>query len=257
MRRRGAGLKRFHALGRRVEPMVGILLDQLQDVIGYRFRNSDLLLEAVTHSSYVQGDSGQGRDNERLEFLGDAVLNFLVSVRLAEAFPEYEEGELSRARARLVTAAHLADVAAGLGLGKYLRLGRGEEKTGGREKAALRVNALEALVAALFRDGGLDTSRLFVEKFVLPPDLTARSADLFSTDFKSALQEHLQASRLGPVEYRVVEEKGPEHRKTFTVEVSAGEGLRARGNGKSKKAAEQQAAECLLSHLAEKRATGE
>jgi ribonuclease-3 len=235
--------------------MAGVLLDQLQKVIGYQFRNPELLLEAVTHSSHVQESSRRGRDNERLEFLGDAVLNFLVSVRLIEAFPDYEEGELSRARARLVTSAHLAEVASQLELGKYLRLGRGEEKTGGRTKAALQVNALEALLAALFRDGGLEASRVFIEKFVLPSDLAAQSAALFSTDFKSALQERLQASRLGPGEYRVVEEKGPEHRKTFTVEVTAGGELRARGSGKSKKAAEQQAAERLLAKLGGKRLT--
>ena len=113
----------------------------------------------------------------------------------------------------------------------------------------------EALLAALFRDGGLEASRVFIEKFVLPSDLAAQSADLFSTDFKSALQERLQASRLGPGEYRVVEEKGPEHRKTFTVEVTAGDELHARGSGKSKKAAEQQAAERLLAKLAGKRPT--
>jgi ribonuclease III len=237
--------------------MAGVHLDQLQKAIGYEFRNPELLVEAVTHSSYVQESSRKGRDNERLEFLGDAVLSFLVSVRLIEDFPEYEEGELSRARARLVTSAHLAEVAARLNLGKYLRLGRGEEKTGGREKSALQVNALEALLAALFRDGGLEASRLFIERFVLPPDLAARSAELFSTDFKSTLQERLQAARLNPAVYRVVEEKGPEHRKTFTVEVSAGDGLRARGRGKSKKTAEQQAAECLLVSLAERRQPGE
>src|SRR5512146_2911274 len=128
--------------------MTGVLLDELQSVIGYRFRQPDLLLEALTHSSYVQESPRKGRDNERLEFLGDAILSFLVSVRLAENFPEIEEGELSRARARLVTAAHLAEMAGRIELGKYLRLGRGEEKTGGREKSALRVNALEAVVAA-------------------------------------------------------------------------------------------------------------
>jgi ribonuclease III len=229
--------------------MAGVLLDQLQEAIGHRFEHPELLVEALTHSSYVQENSRKGRDNERLEFLGDAVLNFLVSVRLADAFPEYEEGKLSRARAQLVTAAHLAQVAGRLELGRYLRLGRGEEKTGGREKSALRVNALEALLAAIYRDSGLDAARRFVERFVLPPDLTAPPEDLFSTDYKSALQEHLQAARLGPAEYRVVEEKGPEHRKTFTVEVLAGENLRARGYGKSKKAAEQQAAERLLESL--------
>jgi ribonuclease-3 len=239
------------------EPMAAGLLNQLQTAIGYQFRDPGLLLEAVTHSSHVQESSRKGRDNERLEFLGDAVLSFLVSVRLIEAFPDYEEGELSRARARLVTATHLARVAARLELGKYLRLGRGEEKTGGREKAALQVNALEALLAALFRDGGLEAARAFIERFVLPTDMQASSAELFSTDFKSTLQERLQAARLSPAVYRVVEEKGPEHRKTFTVEVSAGYDLRARGKGKSKKAAEQQAAECLLGNLAERRLPGE
>jgi ribonuclease III len=233
--------------------MTGVLLDELQSVIGYRFRQPELLLEAVTHSSFVQESSRKGRDNERLEFLGDAILSFLVSVRLAECFPEIEEGELSRARARLVTSAHLADAAARFELGKYLRLGRGEEKTGGREKSALRVNALEALIAALYRDGGLEAAGAFVDQFVLPPDLKAGAEELFSTDYKSALQEHLQASRLGPAEYRVVEEKGPEHRKIFMVEVAAHKGLRALGKGSSKKAAEQRAAESLLASLAGKR----
>lgn len=237
--------------------MAGVHLDQLQEAIGHRFEHPELLVEALTHSSYVQEDSRKGRDNERLEFLGDAVLNFLVSVRLADAFPQYEEGKLSRARARLVTAAHLAKVAGRLELGRYLRLGRGEEKTGGREKSALRVNALEALLAAIYRDAGLGAAGAFVEKFVLPPDLTEKAEELFSTDYKSALQESLQASRRGPVEYRVVEEKGPEHRKTFTVEVRAGADLGARGHGKSKKAAEQQAAERLLEHLKKKGRTDE
>lgn len=224
-------------------------MEDLEKLIDHRFRDPSLLFEAFTHSSFVQENSRKGRDNERLEFLGDAVLNFLVSVRLAETFPEYEEGKLSRARARLVTAAHLAKVAGHLELGKYLRLGRGEEKTGGRDKSALGVNALEALIAALYRDGGLEAARAFVEKFVLPPDLAQNSADLFSTDYKSALQERLQAARLGPAAYRIVEEKGPEHRKIFTVEVVAAGDLRARGHGKNKKAAELQAAERLLEDL--------
>jgi ribonuclease III len=224
-------------------------LEGLEKDIHYKFRNPDLLLEALTHSSYVQEASRKGRDNERMEFLGDAVLNFLVSARLAETFPDYEEGKLSRARARLVTAVHLAQVAARLELGKYLRLGRGEEKTGGRDKAALRVNALEALVAALYRDGGLEAAHAFVEKFVLPPDLTQNSSELFTTDYKSALQERLQAAHLAPATYRIVEEKGPEHRKTFTVEVIVAGDLRARGHGKNKKAAELQAAQHLLKTL--------
>lgn len=227
-------------------------LDELQDALGYRFGNPRLLLEALTHSSYAQEVSACPRDNEQLEFLGDAVLTFVVSVLLADAFPGWEEGKLTRARARLVAAAHLSTVASQLQLGNYLRLGRGEEKTGGRAKAALLVNALEALVAALYRDGGLDAVRQFVLRFILPPDLQASAEALFTIDYKSALQEYLQAGRLGPAEYRVVEESGPEHQKTFTVEVSAGENLAARGRGGSKKSAEQQAAKRVLERLGKK-----
>jgi ribonuclease III len=229
--------------------MPGSLWEELQDLIGYRFRQPELLLEALTHSSFTQEDSRQGRDNERLEFLGDAVLNFLVTVRLSEAFPRLEEGDLSRARARLVTAAHLSQVAQHLELGRYLRLGRGEEHSGGRNKSTLRVDALEALLAAIYRDGGMEAARSFVERFVLPEDLEASAERLLSTDHKSALQEYLQSQRLSPASYHVVEEKGPEHRKTFVVEAASGNGLRARGRGGSKKAAEQQAAQGLMERL--------
>lgn len=235
--------------GRHDARMSGPALEKLQDVLGHRFRQPELLHEALTHSSFVQEDSCQGRDNERLEFLGDSVLNFLVSARLVEAFPQWEEGKLSKARAHLVTAAHLARVASKLDLGEYLRLGRGEERTGGRHKPALRVDALEALVAALYSDGGLEAARAFVNRFVLPEDVRSSAEELFSADHKSALQEHLQASHLAPARYRIVDETGPEHRKVFTVEAVAAEGAKARGRGRSKKAAEQQAAGRLLKRL--------
>ncbi len=238
--------------GQRSPRMAGSSLEKLEDLIGYRFREPKLLFEALTHSSHVSEASDGSRDNEQMEFLGDAILNFVVSVRLTETFPQYEEGNLTRARASLVSAPHLSEVAACLELGEYLRLGRGEEKTGGRSKSALRVNALEALIAALYRDGGLDAAGQFVEKFILTPDLAKRADDLFSIDYKSALQEHMQAERLGPAEYRVVDEMGPEHQKIFTVEVNAGEDLMARGRGGSKKAAEQQAAQALLDRLGRK-----
>ncbi|HEV2178417.1 MAG TPA: ribonuclease III [Terriglobia bacterium] len=223
--------------------------ENLQDLIGYRFRDPKLLLEALTHSSYARETSAPDRDNEQLEFLGDAVLNFLVSVRLADAFPDYAEGKLSRARARLVAAEHLGRVAGELGLGSYLRLGRGEEKTGGRVKSRLMVNGLEALVAAIFRDGGLGPAEQFISKVILPPDLGAVATELFSIDYKSALQEYLQAERLRPASYRVIDEAGPEHCKTFAVEAVAGESLTARGSGGNKKAAEQEAAKALLERL--------
>jgi len=145
-------------------------LKGLQACIGYQFRSRQLLLEALTHSSYARERSGRVRDNERLEFLGDAVLNLLVSVRLADTFPQYKEGNLSRARARLVETEHLARTATTLGLGKYLRLGRGEQKTGGAAKATLLGDALEALVAALYRDGGLAAAQGFVDRFVIPQE---------------------------------------------------------------------------------------
>jgi ribonuclease III len=229
--------------------MVRSSLDNLQDALGYRFRNPELLLEAFTHSSFARESSPGVRDNEQMEFLGDAVLNFLVSVRLADAFPEGPEGKLSRARAGLVSAAHFAQVAARLGLGRCLRLGRGEEKTDGRAKPALLANALEALVAALFRDGGLEAAEVFVDRYILPPDFREDAAGLFSVDFKSALQELLQSEHRPPAEYRVTEESGPEHEKLFTVEVTAAGGRAARGTGRSKKAAEQRAAELLLEQL--------
>lgn len=233
--------------------------DVLQERIGYQFRNPQWLTDALTHSSYARETTSYARettsyrDNEQLEFLGDAVLNYLVSVRLADAFPDYPEGKLSRARARLVAAEHLSRVALSLELGSYLRLGRGEEKTGGRAKLSLMVNALEALVAAIYRDGGIRAARRFVYRFILPTDLEAVALDLFTIDYKSALQEYLQAERLGPTTYRVVSEAGPEHRKIFTVEATAGANGTARGSGNSKKTAEQQAAHALLELLRKKR----
>ena len=225
-------------------------LKALQAYIGHQFKDRQLLIEALTHSSYARESSGRIRDNERLEFLGDAVLNFVVSARLADTFPEYSEGSLSRARARLVEAEHLARAAISLGLGEYLRLGRGEKKTGGDKKATLVADALEAVIAALYQDGGLEAAQAFVDRFIIPQDLAARADDLLSVDYKSALQEYLQARRLPLARYRIVREAGPEHQKVFTVELTAGGEWMTQGSGGSKKAAEQQAARNLLDSLA-------
>jgi ribonuclease-3 len=227
-------------------------LETFQELLGYRFRNIHFLVEALTHSSFAQESADRVRDNEQLEFLGDAVLNFLVSVVLVGAFPQTPEGQLTRARSRLVAAPHLGRVATKLGLGGYLRLGRGEEKTGGRSKANLLVNALEAVVAALYCDGGLEAARAFVQRFILPEDLESSADELFWVDYKSALQEILQAERQMPVEYRIIEESGPQHQKIFTVEVIVGENVVARGRGGSKKVAEQQAARVALELLGRK-----
>ncbi|MGH9405388.1 MAG: ribonuclease III [Terriglobia bacterium] len=221
-------------------------IEHLQETIGYRFRKPELLIEALTHSSYASESSGRPKNNEQLEFLGDAVLGFVVSSKLADAFPDCPEGKLSRARSRLVATEALSEAAGRLGLGDYLRLGHGEEKTGGRAKSRLAVDALEALVAAIYRDGGVRAARRFILHFILPADLKAAKDLLFAVDYKSALQEHLQAGRLGAASYHIVSESGPEHRKTFTVEVSAC-GRAAHGRGASKKIAEQDAArQCLM-----------
>ncbi len=237
---------------RRSKRMAENYPDLLQAKIGYQFRNLTFLLEALTHTSFAQESPDRPRDNEQMEFLGDAVLTFVVSIMLADAFPDWEEGKLTRARAHLVAAPHLHSVASRLNLGQHLRLGRGEEKTGGRDKPALLVNAVEALVAALYRDGGIEAARDFIARFVVPEDLRSVSSALFSIDYKSALQEHLQAEKFPPAEYRVVEEAGPEHQKTFTVEALAGDNLSARGRGGSKKAAEQEAARLILNNLGRK-----
>ncbi|MGH9471081.1 MAG: ribonuclease III [Terriglobia bacterium] len=231
--------------------MASSLTDTLQDHIAYRFQKPEWLLEALTHSSYARETSGPVRDNEQLEFLGDAVLGFVVSFRLADAFPGHPEGKLSRARSRLVAAENLSKAAARLDLGRYLRLGRGEEKTGGRFKSRLAVNALEALVAAIYLDGGLHAAEEFISAFILPSDLKDAKHDLFTIDYKSSLQERLQAEGRGAVCYEVIEEAGPQHRKTFLVEARA-LGISARGSGESKKLAEQEAAKNLLDALVEK-----
>jgi len=223
--------------------------NQFQILLGHQFQDPQFLLEALTHSSFAQESPDRPRDNEQMEFLGDAVLNFIVSVILADAFPDWEEGKLTRARSHLVAAPHLHRVANRLGLGEQLRLGRGEEKTGGRTKPALLVNALEALVAALYRDGGVDAARAFIERFIMPEEQEVPAQELFRIDYKSALQERLQADRRPPAEYRVVEESGPEHQKIFTVEVIAGDHRAARGRGGSKKAAEQEAARSIMAEM--------
>lgn len=232
--------------------MVQPSFDRLEKRIGYQFQNKGLLIEALTHSSYAQEVSQPVSDNERMEFLGDAVLNLAVTVRLTEAFPDYDEGKLSLARSGLVAANHLAKVAAGLELGKYLRLSPSEEKSGGRNKPGILADALEALLAAIFRDGGLEPAAAFVEQMVLPPDLSTHVNGLLATNYKGALQERLQAKGQPTAHYRVVEEDGLEHEKTFTVEVKAGDGVVARGSGGSKKAAQQQAAKRALELLAAK-----
>lgn len=238
----------------------------LEQALGHSFKRVELLDQALTHTSQAReqeaqqtaGDSRVG-DNEQLEFLGDAILGFIVSRELFQRFPHFREGELSKLRAHLVSEKHLIRVARELNLGAHLRLGRGEENSGGRHKTALLVDALEAVLAALFLDGELAPVRSLVLKYILEPELCRLSQSgqgLPMSDYKSALQERLQAIGRSQTTYVLVETQGPEHRKIFTVEAR----LRAldgpesefigRAEGSTKKDAEQDAARQVLEYLA-------
>lgn len=224
------------------------MFEELESKIGHRFEKPELLERAMTHSSCAN-ELGLTTDNEQFEFLGDSVLGFIISDRLVKHFPELNEGKLSKLKSFLVSAKNLYQVAEQLDLGKYLRLGRGEEKTGGRVKHALLVDALEALIAAIYVDGGLPRAERFVDEFVFA---RVREIDLHMlemTDPKSALQEKLQALKRLPAEYNVIRETGPDHCKVFTVEVCVGNDFRGVAEGLSKKTAEQEAARLALRHF--------
>lgn len=238
----------------------------LEAALDYRFRDLGLLTQALTHSSQAREMDSQtsgasvrrAQDNEQLEFLGDSILSLVTSEELFRRFPEFSEGELSKLRAHVVSEKHLVQVARHLSLGEHLRLGRGEEKSGGRAKTALLADAVEAVLAAIYLDGGLEQARKFVLREVLAPELDSveRHGGLLPVlDFKSALQERTQSLGLPQPNYVLVKESGPEHRKTFTVEAQVTlkdpkAEMARQAEGASKKAAEQEAARQLLDELA-------
>ena len=232
-------------------------LGELEAALGHSFANRELLLRALTHSSLASETSGAVKDNEQFEFLGDAVLGFVTSQALFARYPDFKEGQLSKLRAHLVSARHLLHTARELDLGRYLRLGRGEEKTGGRSKSTLLVDALEATIAAMFLDGGIEPARRFILTNIVEPEFSRLGADPareWNTDFKSRLQEALQAlGRPAPL-YGTVDEIGPDHRKTFVVSarIIAATGNvehEVHGSASTKKLAEQRAAEQGLQWL--------
>ena len=204
----------------------------------YRFRNLGLLDQALRHSSYAHDNPGSGPSNERLEFLGDAVLALTVSTLLLARFPESSEGEMSRGRAALVNARQLASLARRLDLGAYLLLGRGEEGQGGREKPSLLANALEAVLGAIYLDSGLEVASRLTEGWFSPLIATA----LPGQDFKTSLQEFTHARYKVPPAYHLMAESGPGHARHFQVEVRLQDRPLAQGEGRTKKEAEQQAA---------------
>jgi ribonuclease III len=233
--------------------------EQLEKRLGYRFAKAELLERALTHSSAIPdlraahpADADPAtipHDNEQLEFLGDAVLDMLASEHLLAAFPEYSEGQLSKSRARIVNARALELAARKLQLGEFLRLGRGEEKTGGRDKPALLADAFEAVIAAIYLDSGLEAARVVLRRALFEWALEERGARIADSDRKSALQELLQGRGQPPAEYRVVGESGPDHQKKFRIEVWIAGVCMAGGEGSTKKEAEQRAARMALERL--------
>src|ERR1700723_2045847 len=220
---------------------------ELEVILGHHFQRPEVLDRALTHRSHRQ--SSQGTDNERLEFLGDRVLGLIASEHLCRSFPDWDSGQLSKGLARVVSATSLHAAAKKLKLGDFLRLGPGEEKTGGRDKKRLLADAYEAILGAIYLDAGLSAAVSFLQRTLLVPALASHAFGLERADDKSALQEWLQQRGLPPVEYRVRSESGPEHRKTFEVEVwHAGKRLSA-AEGLSKKEAEQRSASMALEIL--------
>jgi ribonuclease-3 len=220
--------------------------DELQGRIHYRFRDRGLLEHALTHKSRAAEDvSGGVIDNESLEFLGDAVLGLVVADALFRQYPTYTEGEKSKVKAAVVSTQSLARHAEHIRLGDHLILGRGEEKTGGRFKQALLADAYEALIAAIYLDGGLEAASAFLHR-ELKEAIDAGSAQTFARDYKSALQERLQALGKGLPEYRIAGEAGPDHRKQFSIEVVCKGEVLGAATGKAKKEAEQEAARLAL-----------
>jgi ribonuclease-3 len=222
---------------------------ELEQRIGYRFKDRGLLEQALTHRSRAAEDiSGAVADNESLEFLGDAVLGLVVADVLFRQYPDYREGQKSKVKAAVVSAQSLARHADRLDLGRHLLLGRGEEKTGGRLKPALLADAYEALIAAIYLDGGLPAAAAFLGR-ELKDAIDAGSAQTVNVDHKSALQEQLQALGCSLPEYRVAGETGPDHQKLFTVEVTADGRVLGSATGRAKKEAEQSAAKAALQAL--------
>jgi ribonuclease III len=234
--------------------------EQFEERLGHKFLVPALLERALTHSSAVpelragQTDPTQGevlaQDNEQLEFLGDAVLELLASEYLLRTFPDWSEGQLSKSRARIVNAHSLENAARRLGLGEHLRVGRGEEKTGGREKQTLLADAFEAVLAAVYLDAGLDAAREVLRRALFDQALEERGESISESDRKSALQEFLQGRGQPPAEYRLARESGPDHQKIFQIEVWVNGECLASGLGSTKKEAEQKAARTALERLA-------
>ena len=216
-------------------------MSQIETKIGYKFKNAALLKDAFTHSSYANENPKSAHSNERLEFLGDAVLGFLAAEWLYKTYPGKSEGELTRIRAGIVCEQSLAETARELDIGSLLRLGKGEESGGGRNRQSMQADAVEALLSAVYLDAGIDKARDFVMRFIIADKLSGEHSSI-SADYKTLLQEIIQRDRSASLSYNLTGESGPDHDKRFFVEVLLNDAAVGRGEGKSKKEAEQRAA---------------
>ena len=220
-------------------------MEALEKNLNYQFNNKELLLNALTHSSYANEARRGITSNERLEFLGDSVLSVIVADYLYKNFSSLPEGELTKLRASLVCEKSLCSFSRELEIGKFLRLGKGEEKNGGKERDSILADAFEAVLAAMYLDGGMEVARKHVMRFIL--DELKHTDDEVFKDYKTALQEIIQRNPEESVSYFLTDEKGPDHDKVFTVEVRLNSNVIGTGKGKSKKQAEQMAAKQALS----------
>lgn len=223
--------------------------ESLERTVGYHFRNKTLLVEALTHPSRANESSGRCADNQRLEFFGDAILDFLVSHLLFTHFPAAREGELSQMRASLVDEARLSVIAAGIDLGSYLVLGRGEARSGGREKKSILADAFEALLAAIYLDGGIAAAGVVVERYFTGLMGEFAASGVQSTDYKTELQEYTQAHSAATPDYQLTAAEGPDHDRVYTFAVVVNGVTVGTGQGKSKKEAQQASARAALATL--------
>jgi ribonuclease III len=218
------------------------MLSDLEQKLAYTFKNQDLLEEALRHSSYVNEQQGKGlADNERLEFLGDAVVNLITGHLLMAAYPDMNEGYLSRMRASLVNEYQLSNIAGQICLGDYIQFGKGESQTQGRRKPSILANAFEALMAAVYLDGGFPFVFELISRYMKPLITSDVTSTVTNQDYKSKFQELIQSSQMPLPSYSVVAETGPDHEKTFIIHLDCGK-IQTQGFGKSKKNAEQDAA---------------
>lgn len=221
-----------------------VIMKEFEEILNYNFKNKKLLFEALSHSSFANENKKARKSNERLEFLGDSVLSIVVSDYLFEHYKHLPEGELTKIRASLVCEKSLHQFAKQINLGKYIMLGKGEEHTGGRERPSILADAFEAVIAAIYLDGGLESARKHILRFI-PKDLSQHGSVSFN-DYKTILQEIVQKNPEEKVDYYLVNETGPDHDKAFTVQVKLNRNVIGQGTGKSKKQAEQMAAKEAL-----------